>query len=141
MVCTEVIEFLAPLALAQGKEVALTGTSNSVLVRGNAEMLNRAIRNLAENAIRHTPPGSAVEFIVEENGTVSVLDEGPGISDEERDFIFQRFWRRDRNMPGSTGLGLPIVQRIVELHAATLTLNNRKPTGACFSIKFAPLAV
>ena len=141
MVCTEVIEFLAPLALAQGKEVALTGTSNPVLVRGNAEMLNRAIRNLAENAIRHTPPGSAVEFIVEENGTVSVLDEGPGISDEERDFIFQRFWRRDRNMPGSTGLGLPIVQRIVELHAATLTLNNRKPTGACFSIKFAPLAV
>lgn len=139
-VCSEVIEFLAPLALAQGKEVALTGTSNPVFVRGNAEMLNRAIRNLAENAIRHTPPGSAVEFVVEKNGTVSILDEGPGVSDAERDFIFQRFWRRDRNIPGSTGLGLPIVQRIVELHAATLTLSNRKPTGACFSVKFAPIA-
>ncbi|MBN8960793.1 MAG: sensor histidine kinase N-terminal domain-containing protein [Rhizobiales bacterium] len=140
MVCTEVLEFLAPLALAQGKEVALVGTANSVLVRGNAEMLNRAIRNLAENAIRHTSPGSTVEFVVEENGTVSVLDDGPGISDEERDFIFQRFWRRDRGMAGSTGLGLPIVQRIAELHTATITLTNRKPRGACFSIKFARLS-
>lgn len=140
MVCTEVLEFLAPLALAQGKEVALVGTANPVLVRGNAEMLNRAIRNLAENAIRHTSPGSTVEFVVEENGTVSVLDDGPGISDEERDFIFQRFWRRDRGMAGSTGLGLPIVQRIAELHTATITLTNRKPRGACFSIKFARLS-
>lgn len=137
MACAEVVEFLAPMALAQGKEVALMGTQNPVLIHGNAEMINRALRNLAENAIRHTPSGSAVEFIVEENGTVSVLDHGPGISDAERDFIFQRFWRRDRNITGSTGLGLPIVQRIVELHAAALTLSSREPTGACFSIKFA----
>ena len=140
LVCTEVVEFLAPLALVQGKEVALVGTSDSVRVRGNAEMLNRAIRNLGENAIRHTPPGSTVEFVVNGNGTVSVLDDGPGISDEERDFIFQRFWRRDRGMSGSTGLGLPIVQRIAELHATAVTLTNRKPRGACFSIKFARLA-
>lgn len=137
MVCTEVLEFLAPLALTQGKEVALVGTSQPVMVRGNAEMLNRAIRNLAENAIRHTSPRSTVEFVVEEDGRISVLDDGPGISDEERDFIFQRFWRRDRGMAGSTGLGLPIVQRIAQLHAATITLTNRKPRGACFSIKFA----
>lgn len=140
MVCTEVVEFLAPLALAQGKEVALAGTPNPVLVRGNAEMLNRAIRNLAENAIRYTSPGSTVEFVVEKDGTVSVLDDGPGIADDERDFIFQHFWRRDRGMAGSTGLGLPIVRRIAELHAATVTLTNRKPRGACFSIKFEPLA-
>lgn len=137
MVCTEVLEFLAPLALTQGKEVALVGTSQPVMVRGNAEMLNRAIRNLAENAIRHTSPRSTVEFVVEEDGRISVLDDGPGISDEERDFIFQRFWRRDRGMAGSTGLGLPIVQRIAQLHAATITLTNREPRGACFSIKFA----
>lgn len=138
-VCTEVVEFLAPLALAQGKEVALTGTPHPVPVRGNAEMLKRAIRNLAENAIRYTSPGSTVEFVVEDDGTVSVLDDGPGISDDERDFIFQRFWRRDRSVAGSTGLGLPIVQRIAELHAATVTLTNRKPRGSCFSIEFALL--
>lgn len=137
LVCSEVAEFLAPLALEQRKEVALSGAPGPVLVYGNAEMLHRAIRNLGENAIRHTPPGSTVEIAVEENGKVSVLDDGTGISDDEREFIFQRFWRRDRHMPGSTGLGLPIVQRIAELHAAAITLTNREPRGVCFSIKFA----
>lgn len=135
-VCAEVVEFVAPMALAQGKEVALLGVANPVLVKGNAEMLSRAIRNLAENAIKFTSLGSTVEFIVEENGTVSVLDDGPGISDEERSLIYQRFWRRDRQKMGGTGLGLPIVQRIAELHGATVALENRHPTGACFSIKF-----
>jgi signal transduction histidine kinase len=53
--------------------------------------------------------------------------------------IFRRFWRRDRRKQGSTGLGLSIVQRIAELHAASVTVENRKPHGACFSLKFVPL--
>ncbi|MGE5158728.1 MAG: sensor histidine kinase, partial [Gemmatimonas sp.] len=138
-VAAEVAEFVAPLALAQGKDVALYGATEPVWVRGNAEMLSRAIRNLAENAIKHTPPGSAVEFVVETNGTISVLDHGPGIPDEERNLIFRRFWRRDRRKAGSTGLGLSIVQRIAELHSATITVENRRPHGACFSLKFAPI--
>lgn len=95
-------------------------------------MLSRAIRNLAENAINHTAPGSTVEFVVEHNGKVSVLDQGPGIAAHERKLIFRRFWRRDRRKPGSTGLGLSIVQRIAELHSATITVENREPGGACF---------
>jgi signal transduction histidine kinase len=90
-VATEVAEFVAPLALAQGKDVALSGSSEPVWVKGNAEMLGRAIRNLAENAINHTAAGSTVEFIVEGDGTISVLDEGPGIKDDERNLIFRRF--------------------------------------------------
>jgi signal transduction histidine kinase len=135
-VTAEVAEFVAPLALAQGKDVALLGTTEPVWVKGNSEMLSRAIRNLAENAINHTAPGTTVEFIVEENGTVSVLDQGPGIAEDERNLIFQRFWRRDRRKAGSTGLGLSIVQRITELHSATITLENRRPAGARFSVKF-----
>ena len=138
-VAAEVAEFVAPLALAQGKDVALLGATEPVWVRGNAEMLSRAIRNLAENAIKHTPPGSTVEFLVENNGTVSVLDHGPGIPEDERNLIFRRFWRHDRRKAGSTGLGLSIVQRIAELHSATVTVENRRPHGACFSLKFAPL--
>jgi signal transduction histidine kinase len=138
-VATEVAEFVAPLALAQGKDVALSGASEPVWVRGNAEMLGRAIRNLAENAINHTAAGSTVEFVVEADGTVSILDQGPGISEDERKLIFRRFWRRDRRKAGSTGLGLSIVQRIAELHSATVTVENRKPCGARFSVKFAPL--
>jgi signal transduction histidine kinase len=134
-VAAEVAEFVAPLALAQGKDVALLGTTEPVWVRGNPEMLSRAIRNLAENALNHTAPATTVEFVVEENGTVSVLDHGPGIAEDERNLIFQRFWRRDRSKPGSTGLGLSIVQRIAELHSATITLENRRPAGARFSLK------
>jgi signal transduction histidine kinase len=75
----------------------------------------------------------------EANGTVSVLDFGPGIAEDERHLIFQRFWRRDRRKAGSTGLGLSIVARIAELHSATVTLENRRPAGACFSLRFVPL--
>jgi signal transduction histidine kinase len=137
-VTAEAAEFLAPLALAQGKDVALLGTTDAVWVKGNPEMLSRAIRNLAENAINHTPSETTVEFIVEKDGTVSVLDQGPGIAEDERSHIFQRFWRRDRSKTGSTGLGLSIVQRIAELHSATITVSNRDPTGACFTLKFKP---
>jgi signal transduction histidine kinase len=138
-VTAEIAEFVAPLALAQGKDIALLGATEPVWVKGNPEMLGRAIRNLAENAINHTAPGTAVEFVVEKNGTVSVLDHGPGVAEDERNLIFQRFWRRDRRKAGSTGLGLSIVQRIAELHSATITLENRRPNGARFSLRFALL--
>jgi signal transduction histidine kinase len=139
-VTAEVAEFVAPLALAQGKDIALLGATEPVWVKGNPEMLGRAIRNLAENAINHTPPGTAVEFVVEKNGTVSVLDHGRGVAEDERNLIFQRFWRRDRRKAGSTGLGLSIVQRIAELHSAIITLENRRPNGARFSLKFVSLS-
>ena len=135
-VAAEVAEFVAPLALAQRKDIALLGAREPVWVKGNPEMLSRAIRNLAENAINHTAPGTTVEFVVEENGTVSILDHGPGVAEDERKLIFQRFWRRDRSKAGSTGLGLSIVQRIAELHSATVTVENRLTRGAQFSIRF-----
>ena len=136
--CAEVAESIAPLALEQGREIALLGATAPVWVKGNAEMMKRAIRNLAENAIRHAPKDTAVEFVVEENGTVTVQDCGPGILNEERELIFQRFWRRDRNHQGSTGLGLSIVQRIAELHGATIDVQNRVLGGAQFSLHFLP---
>jgi signal transduction histidine kinase len=139
-VASGVAEFVAPLALAQGKDIALSGATKPVWVRGNPEMLGRAIRNLAENAINHTAAGSTVEFVVEDNGTINVLDRGPGIGEDERKLIFRRFWRRDRRKQGSTGLGLSIVQRIAELHSASITVENREPNGACFSLKFVPVS-
>jgi signal transduction histidine kinase len=138
-VTAEVAEFVAPLALAQGKDVALSGATEPVWVKGNPDMIGRAIRNLAENAINHTAAGSTVEFVVEDDGRVGVLDRGPGIGEDERKLIFRRFWRRDRRKQGSTGLGLSIVQRIAELHSADITVENRDPNGARFSLKFVPV--
>ncbi len=136
-ICAEVAEFAAPLALAKGKNIALSGSDASVWVNGNPEMLSRAIRNLVENAINYSPPGTTVEIVVESNGMVRVLDEGPGIKEDERELIFQRFWRRDRRRTGNAGLGLSIVQRIADTHAATISVENRPTGGADFSLSFA----
>ncbi len=135
-ISAEVAEFAAPLALAQGKNIALSGSEAPVWVSGNAEMLSRAIRNLVENAINHSPPGTTAEIVVEDSGMVRVLDEGPGIKEEERELIFQRFWRRDRRRTGGAGLGLSIVQRIADAHAATISVDNRPTGGATFSLGF-----
>ena len=135
-ISAEVAEFAAPLALAQGKNIALSGSEAPVWVSGNAEMLSRAIRNLVENAINHSPAGTTVEIVVEDSGTVRVLDEGPGIKEEERELMFQRFWRRDRRRTGGAGLGLSIVRRIAETHAATISVENRPTGGATFSLGF-----
>ena len=136
-ICAEVAEFAAPLALAKGKNIALSGSDTPVWVNGNPEMLSRAIRNLVENAINYAPPGTTVEIVVESRGMVRVLDEGPGIKEEERALIFQRFWRRDRRRTGNAGLGLSIVQRIADTHAATVSVENRPTGGANFSLSFA----
>ena len=136
-ICAEVAEFAAPLALAKGKNIALSGSDAPVWVNGNPEMLSRAIRNLVENAINYAPPGTTVEIVVEGSGMVRVLDEGPGIKEEERALIFQRFWRRDRRRTGNAGLGLSIVQRIADTHAATVSVENRPTGGANFSLSFA----
>jgi signal transduction histidine kinase len=133
-VCAEVIEFLAPMALAQGKTIALIGTEEPVPVSGNAEMLSRAMRNLVENAIKHTPAGTSVDVVLETDGTVHVRDDGPGIPEEESGLLFRRFWRRDRKGAGSVGLGLAIVQRIVEAHGGRVTVENRPSGGAQFSL-------
>lgn len=135
-ISAEVAEFAAPLALAQGKNIALSGSEAPVWVSGNAEMLSRAIRNLVENAINHSPAGTTVEIVVEDSGTVRVLDEGPGIKEDERELMFQRFWRRDRRRTGGAGLGLSIVRRIAETHAATISVENRPTGGATFSLGF-----
>jgi signal transduction histidine kinase len=137
-VCAEVAGFMAPLALAQGKSIALTGAKGPVWIKGNPETLFQAIRNLVENAVHHTPAGTTVEIQVTEHGMARVLDDGPGIPESERELIFRRFWRRDRRRSGSAGLGLSIVARIVEAHAGSIAVENRDGGGAVFAVSFVP---
>jgi signal transduction histidine kinase len=132
VVCAEVAQFIAPLALAQGKSVALTGIDRPVPVNGNAEMLGRAVRNLVENALKHTPAGTDVEIEVKENAIVAIVDRGEGVPSAKRDQIFERFWRRDHRGSGGAGLGLSIVKRIVEAHGGTVTVCDVPGGGAEF---------
>ncbi len=135
-VCADVVEFLAPLAVAQRKSIGLGGAEGPVWIRGNAEMLSQAVRNVTENAIGHAPEGTSVEVLVDAAGGIDVLDQGPGVPAGERELVFRRFWRRDRRRTGGAGLGLSIVQRIVELHGGTVAVTNRPPGGAVFSLRF-----
>ena len=134
-VCAETAEFVAPLAVAQDKAISLTGWEGPVWVQGNAEMLRRAIRNLLENAIFHTPPCSSVEVVVEKGGCVKIIDEGEGVPVMKRELIFERFWRRDRERSQGAGLGLSIVKRIIEAHGGTIAVNSGPAGGAEFSIQ------
>lgn len=135
-VCAEVIGSIAPLALAQHKDIALRGTDAAVNIRGNSEMLQRAIFNLAENAIKFTARGTAVDVEVRDDGSVRVRDAGPGIAEAERDLIFQRFWRADRQRSDGAGLGLSIVRGVADDHAATVAVENLPGGGAQFTLSF-----
>jgi signal transduction histidine kinase len=135
-VAAEVVGFLAPLSLSQGKSVALMGETGPVTVKGVHETVFQAIRNLVENAIRHTAPGTSVEVDVGRDGSVRVLDQGPGVAKADRDLIFRRFWRRDRSRAGSAGLGLSIVARIMEAHDGVIEVGDRPDGGAMFTLKF-----
>ena len=137
-VCAEVAAFLAPLALSRDRRVAMSGAHGPVLVSGNADMLGRAVRNLVENALTHTPAGTTVEIEIDPAGMICVSDRGPGVPSADREHIFQRFWRADRRRPGSSGLGLAIVARILEAHGGSITVGDRAGGGAAFSLHLQP---
>lgn len=138
-ICAEAVGLMAPLAVELGKTIALTGEPGPVWVRGHSEALFRAVRNLIENALRHTPPGLSIEVEVMKDG-VRVLDDGPGVPEADRESIFRRFWRRDRTSGDSRGLGLAIVARVAEAHDGSVTVENRPEGGAIFSLRLRPAA-
>ncbi len=131
----EVVEYLAPVALAQKRRLALTGAARPVWVKGDRHILFQALRNLVENAIVHTAKGTTVEVMVEVQGMIRVLDRGPGVAEAERELVFQRFWRRDRSKSAGAGLGLSIVKRIVEAHGGEVKAQARSGGGAMFVIR------
>ncbi|MET4799697.1 HAMP domain-containing sensor histidine kinase [Bradyrhizobium sp. LB11.1] len=135
-VCAEVVGAIAPFAIAQHKDIALRGADAPVMIHGNSEMLQRAIFNLAENAIKFTAKETSVDVEVGDDGSVRVRDCGPGVAEAERELIFQRFWRRDRQRSDGAGLGLSIVRGVADDHDATVAVDNLPGGGAEFTLRF-----
>jgi signal transduction histidine kinase len=133
-IAVDVAASLAPLALKRGRSIAVTGTTAPVPVRGNAESLRQALRNLIENALQHTPAGTEVEIDVTAEPAVHVSDRGPGVPPELRQRVVQRFWRADRRKGEGSGLGLAIVSRILSAHGGRLSVDDAPAGGARFSI-------
>jgi len=120
----EVIASLAPTALSRDVRLELTG-GEEVSVRGNPMLLRILLRNLIDNAARHTPPETSVRIdVTEKQGQISlsVSDNGPGIPPSELDKLGERFYRPLGTSASGSGLGLSIVRRIAEIHAASLQL-------------------
>lgn len=105
----------------------------AVHIRGDAELMRRAVENVVRNAIRYAPAGSAVEVSLraeDANAVVQVRDRGPGVPEEALERIFQPFYRVDDSRTGATGgvgLGLAIALRAVHVHHGTLTAENAQP--------------
>lgn len=131
LVADTVVEAFGPSAEEQGRTL-IGRVTPEVHVRGNRELLTQLLVNLVENALHHTPQGTSVVISVPHSvaGMVqlSVEDNGPGISAEERDLVLRRFYRceRSRTTPGN-GLGLSLVAAIAALHGAEIRLEDAAP--------------
>lgn len=120
--------------LASGRSVAFDSDLESLMVLGQADLIETAIRNLLENAMRHTPEGCEVVVSVEAGGLVVVGDDGPGVAERLAGRMFQRFSRGDPRGPGA-GLGLSIVQQVMARHGGEARLAPCA-RGARFELDF-----
>jgi two-component system sensor histidine kinase MprB len=104
-------------------------------VMGESGILERAVTNLLDNAVKWSPSGGGVRVELD-HGTLTVSDSGPGIDEADLPMIFDRFYRaeRARAMPGS-GLGLAIVRQAAERHGGSVSAANREPHGATFTLR------
>ncbi|HXU72028.1 MAG TPA: HAMP domain-containing sensor histidine kinase [Polyangia bacterium] len=123
---------------ADGREVTLDVADASFVVRGRARDLERLFCNLLENAIRHSPVHERVQVTASQRGQqvyVRVIDRGPGVSDTDRDRIFQPFFRSQSSYgtPG-TGLGLAIARKVARAHDGDITLAESSD-GAVFVVE------
>lgn len=137
----DVVEANRPLAERKQQELTLGGPG-LLHVFGDAERLWEAVDNLVSNAIKYSPMLGSVAVTVSEEAqggaAIAVRDSGPGLSPEDEGRLFGRFQRLSAKPTGgesSTGLGLSIAKRIVELHKGRIAASNNQPgPGATFAI-------
>jgi len=120
-----------------GLDVRL-GSEDQAIVRGDRDKLRQVVLNLAENAIKYTPAGGTVTLGLEHaDGWVKVVvqDTGIGISEEQQQLIFDRFYRTDKARSrelGGSGLGLSIAQSIAQAHRGKITVTSKLGEGSTF---------
>ena len=139
----QVIADHLPLAEARRIDLGATPTGRPGMVSGDAEALRILIGNLIGNALRYTPPGGRVDVTTDENADgafLEVCDSGPGIPPDERERVFDRFYRRAQTGDAGSGLGLAIVRTIAERHRARVRLGDARLGGLRARVEFPPAA-
>ena len=133
----EVVAHAVERARNRFPNVTFQSTVEATTIEGSPERLERAVWNLLENAGKWTAPGSTVEVSLED-GEVRVRDHGPGIAAEDREHVFDRFYRATsaRALPGS-GLGLAIVRDVAEAHGGSVSAEDAPGGGALMRLRLA----
>lgn len=135
-----VIGSLSEIAAGTGITVRLEG--QAVTMRGIPELVHGIVYNLCDNAIKYNRPGGSVTVTTQEQdgeAILTVADSGIGIPEEERDRIFERFYRVDKSHSkevGGTGLGLSIVKHAAMLHNAKIEVDSKVGQGTTFRVRF-----
>jgi len=135
--CERVFRIYLPVAEDYGHRLT-ANLAHGMVVQGDQELLTQMVINLIENAIHHTPEGSAIELALagDMGGVLAVTDDGPGIPKDQTEKVLQRFYRlsSSRGSPGH-GLGLALVAAVVQLHGGQIALEDAAP-GLRVSIRF-----
>ncbi len=133
------VEVCEPKAQAKGITIGVSCTS-CVLAAVNPPLLEQAVVNLVDNAVKYSPEGSTVEVALDETSdeiVISVSDHGPGVPREHLPRLFERFYRVDKARSrdlGGTGLGLAIVKHIAQAHGGRVSVVSRVGEGSTFRI-------
>ena len=141
----EVVANAVDAARAVEPERPLTFDAEPLEVLGDHDRLRQIVDNLLANVRAHTPAGSAVRVSVTRSGAeavIEVADSGPGLADDDRARVFERFYRSDASRSrasGGVGLGLSIVAAVAESHGGTVSARTGDDGGAVFRIAL-PLA-
>jgi heavy metal sensor kinase len=140
----DVVEFLSVLAEDKQQQIMFE-KNTSLIIPADACMLRRAFLNLVDNAIKYAPEETKVTVRFYQNAAdqriVEVEDAGPGIPDQEKEHIFDRFYRIDNGRTrekGGTGLGLSITTASVEAHGGVVNIHDAPAGGALFRVIFPP---
>ena len=115
--------------------------AQNITVKGNANLLYRALYNLIENAIRYNHKEGLVNIALETEGQeclVTIADTGVGIAPEQRELVFEPFYRVNKSRSrefGGAGIGLSLVKTILKRHGASITVSENTPQGSVFTIR------
>jgi len=131
---------LTPALEARAHQAHVDVGADAGTAQADPAKLHDVLRNLVANASAYSPENGTITVATRREGdelAIDVLDSGPGIPDEDRLRVFERFYRVDKSRardPGGTGLGLSIVKHLVELHGGRVSVRNRPEGGACFTV-------
>ena len=126
----DAVDLYGPTAENRGQTIALDAASG-LRVRADPNLLFQAVSNLLDNAIKYGAPDSVIDVSARfHDGTaeIAVRDRGPGISEEDRPHVTERFYRAtDLEDPDGLGLGLSLVEAVAQLHDGRVALENTDP--------------